>query len=112
MKWPRFAVTASMAAGLALVLQAEQGPAPPPGGAPGQGGAGARQGGGRAAGKYNVDANWARLPAGTTWNGNTSWITTDGKGQVMVLVRTAPYFRVLRPNISFSQTVSLSGSPR
>ena len=95
MKWPRFAVTASMAAGLALVLQAEQGPAPPPGGAPGQGGAGARQDGGRAAGKYNVDANWARLPAGTTWNGNTSWITTDGKGQVMVLVRTAPYFRVL-----------------
>jgi len=46
-------------------------------------------------GSYKVDANWARLPAGTTWNGNTSWITTDGKGQVMVLVRTAPYFRVL-----------------
>jgi peptidylamidoglycolate lyase len=44
---------------------------------------------------YKVDATWARLPAGTTWNGNTSWITTDGKGQVMVLVRTAPYFRVL-----------------
>jgi streptogramin lyase len=43
---------------------------------------------------YKVDANWARLPAGTTWNGNTTWITTDGKGQVMVLVRTAPYFRV------------------
>src|ERR671913_450708 len=46
-------------------------------------------------GKYTVDANWARLPAGTTWNGNTSWITADGKGQVVVLVRTAPYFRVL-----------------
>jgi sugar lactone lactonase YvrE len=44
---------------------------------------------------YKVDANWARLPAGTTWNGNTSWITADGKGQVVVLVRTAPYFRVL-----------------
>ncbi len=47
-------------------------------------------------GGYKVDADWARLPAGTAWNGNTSWITTDGKGQVMVLVRTAPYFRVLR----------------
>ena len=35
--------------------------------------------------------NWARLPAGTTWNGNTSWITADGKGLVVVLVRTAPY---------------------
>ena len=46
-------------------------------------------------GTYKVDANWARLPAGTTWNGNTSWITADGKGQVVVLVRTAPYFRVL-----------------
>ena len=39
-------------------------------------------------GNYTVDANWARLPAGTTWNGNTSWITADGKGQVVVLVRT------------------------
>jgi sugar lactone lactonase YvrE len=46
-------------------------------------------------GNYTVDANWVRLPAGTTWNGNTSWITADGKGQVVVLVRTAPYFRVL-----------------
>ena len=44
---------------------------------------------------YTVDANWARLPPGTAWNGNTSWITADGKGQVVVLVRTAPYFRVL-----------------
>jgi streptogramin lyase len=49
----------------------------------------------QAGSNYKVDANWARLPAGTTWNGNTSWITADGKGQVMVLVRTAPYFRVL-----------------
>src|SRR5687768_13767688 len=24
-------------------------------------------------GNYKVDANWARLPAGATWNGNTSW---------------------------------------
>ena len=47
------------------------------------------------AGRYTLNANWARLPAGTTWNGNTSWITADGKGQVVVLVRTAPYFRVL-----------------
>ena len=46
------------------------------------------------AGTYTVDANWAQLPAGTAWNGNTSWITADGKGNVVVLVRTAPYFRV------------------
>jgi sugar lactone lactonase YvrE len=43
---------------------------------------------------FKVDASWARLPAGTSWGGSTSWITTDGKGQVVVLVRTAPYFRV------------------
>src|SRR5688572_32905463 len=43
---------------------------------------------------YKVDPAWAQLPQGTTWNGNTSWITADGKGNVVVLVRTAPYFRV------------------
>ena len=49
---------------------------------------------GQSAGAYAVDANWAQLPAGTAWNGNTTWITADGKGNVVVLVRTAPYFRV------------------
>jgi len=43
---------------------------------------------------YKVDPGWAHLPQGTSWNGNTTWITADGKGNVMVLVRTAPYFRV------------------
>src|SRR4030095_1262406 len=43
---------------------------------------------------YKVDAGWAQLPQGTNWDGNTTWITADGKGNVMVLVRTAPYFRV------------------
>jgi peptidylamidoglycolate lyase len=41
-----------------------------------------------------VDPGWAQLPQGTNWNGNTTWITADGKGNVVVLVRTAPYFRV------------------
>ena len=50
---------------------------------------------------YMVNTEWARLPPGTTWNGNTSWITADGKGQVMVLVRTAPYFRVLSQDGAF-----------
>jgi len=45
-------------------------------------------------GNYKVDPDWAQLPAGTNWNGNTSWITPDGKGNVLVLVRTAPYFRL------------------
>lgn len=59
--------------------------------------------------KYRVDANWARLPEGTTWNGNTSWITADGKGQVVVLVRTAPYFRVLTRDGAFVRTFGDDG---
>ena len=55
----------------------------------------------QSSGSFKVDQNWARLPPGTTWNGNTSWITTDGKGQVVVLVRTAPYFRVLSRDGAF-----------
>lgn len=45
-------------------------------------------------GKYVVDAEWAQLPGGGTWDGSTSWIAPDGKGNVVVLVRTAPYFRM------------------
>jgi sugar lactone lactonase YvrE len=44
-------------------------------------------------GKYTVNPEWARLPEGTTWGGSTSWITADRKGNIIVLVRTAPYFR-------------------
>jgi peptidylamidoglycolate lyase len=50
---------------------------------------------------FKVDAGWAQLPAGTSWNGNTTWITADGKGQVVVLVRTAPYFRVFTRDGAF-----------
>ena len=46
-------------------------------------------------GTYKVDAGWAQLPQGADWGGNTTWITADGKGNVVVLVRTPPYFRVL-----------------
>jgi sugar lactone lactonase YvrE len=46
------------------------------------------------AAEATVDAAWAKLPAGTNWDGSTTWITPDGKGNVVVLVRVAPYFRV------------------
>ena len=55
---------------------------------------------------FKVDANWAQLPAGTSWNGNTTWITADGKGQVIVLVRTAPYFRVFTRDGTFVKAFS------
>lgn len=60
-------------------------------------------------GTYKVDANWARLPAGTGWNGNTSWITADGKGQILVLVRTAPYFRWLARDGTMVKTAGDDG---
>jgi DNA-binding beta-propeller fold protein YncE len=44
--------------------------------------------------QYIVDKDWARLPEGMTWDASTTSIAADGRGQVVVLVRTAPYFRV------------------
>lgn len=45
---------------------------------------------GQGAGSFNVDATWA----GGSWDGSTSWIAADKQGNVVVLVRTAPYFRM------------------
>jgi sugar lactone lactonase YvrE len=55
--------------------------------------AGAAPAGG-ASDRYEVDTDWARLPEGMTWDASTTSIAADGRGQVVVLVRTAPYFRV------------------
>ncbi len=43
---------------------------------------------------YAVNKAWTQLPEGMTWNASTSSIAADGKGNIVVLVRTAPYFRV------------------
>ena len=58
---------------------------------------------------YKVDANWAQLPDGKTWDGSTSWITADGKGNILVLVRTAPYFRWFTRDGKFVKSVGDSG---
>ena len=63
----------------------------------------------QSSGAYKVDANWARLPDGMTWNGNTSWIAADRKGQVVVLVRTAPYFRVFTRDGAFVKAFGADG---
>ena len=44
--------------------------------------------------KYTIDKEWAKLPPGMTWDASTSSIAPDGKGNVIVLVRKAPFFRV------------------
>lgn len=42
---------------------------------------------------WEVDMNWATVPGGE-WDGATTWIAADGEGQVLVMVRTAPFFRL------------------
>lgn len=44
--------------------------------------------------RYDVQAPWARLPAGQSWGASTTSIVPDGRNGVLVLVRTAPYFRL------------------
>jgi sugar lactone lactonase YvrE len=44
--------------------------------------------------KYEINKAWAQLPAGMTWDASTTNIAADGKGNILVMVRTAPYFRV------------------
>ena len=49
---------------------------------------------------YEVDFDWAQVPGGV-WDGSTSWITADGRGNIVVLVRKAPYFRMFKRDGSF-----------
>jgi peptidylamidoglycolate lyase len=58
---------------------------------------------------YTVDADWVRLPEGMEWNGSVSWITPDGKGNVLVLVRAAPYFRLFTKNGQFVRAWGMDG---
>ena len=44
--------------------------------------------------RYTVESKWQKLPSGQPWGGVTTGVAADGKGTVVVLVRTAPYFRV------------------
>jgi streptogramin lyase len=50
--------------------------------------------------QYSVDGNWGQASGGA-WDGSTSWITADGKGQVYVLVRDKPYVRIFTRDGSF-----------
>ena len=52
-------------------------------------------------GNVRMDTNWGQTAGGPGWGGNTSWIAADGKGQVVVLVRTAPHVRVFTRDGTF-----------
>jgi peptidylamidoglycolate lyase len=47
-----------------------------------------------------INDSWAQVPGGD-WGGSTSWVAADGKGQIVVMVRSAPYFRVFTREGSF-----------
>jgi streptogramin lyase len=51
--------------------------------------------------EYLVDNTWAQLPEGKVWSGNTSWITADGQGNIIVLERSHPYFWMFKRDGSF-----------
>ena len=45
--------------------------------------------------RYDVKPNFGQTtPGQPAWGGLTTWVTADGKGSVIVMVRAAPYFRV------------------
>jgi hypothetical protein len=50
--------------------------------------------------QYSIDGNWGQ-ESGGPWHGSTSWVTTDGKGQVYVLLRDKPYVRIFTRDGSF-----------
>ncbi|MBV9508382.1 MAG: 6-bladed beta-propeller [Acidobacteriia bacterium] len=51
--------------------------------------------------RYDVTMKWGQLPAELPWDGVTSWVAADGKGQVIVMVRKAPYIRVFTTDGKF-----------
>jgi streptogramin lyase len=59
--------------------------------------------------EFKVDAEWAQLPNPGVWDGSTSWITADGKGNIVVLVRVAPYFRVFSRDGKFVKSFGEDG---
>ena len=48
-----------------------------------------------------ISTNWAKLPSGGTWDGETPSVATDGKGTVAVLIRQAPHFRFFKSDGTF-----------
>jgi sugar lactone lactonase YvrE len=47
--------------------------------------------------RYAVNPEWAQLPPGQPWGASTSSVAADGKGTVVALVRTPPFFRAFSP---------------
>jgi sugar lactone lactonase YvrE len=52
--------------------------------------------------RYDIQStNWAKLPSGGIWDGETPAVATDSEGTVVVLVRKAPHFRFFKSDGTF-----------
>jgi DNA-binding beta-propeller fold protein YncE len=51
--------------------------------------------------RYDVTMKWGQLPPDLPWDGVTSWVAADGNGQVVVMVRKAPYIRIFTTDGKF-----------
>ena len=58
---------------------------------------------------FTRDGNWGDAVNGK-WDGNTSWVAADGRGQVFVLVRSAPYVRIYDREGNFIRSWSGEGA--
>lgn len=57
---------------------------------------------------YRINDHWAQVPGGE-WDGATSWVAADGRGNVLVMVRTAPYFRLFNRRGEFVRSWGVDG---
>ena len=76
-------------------------PAPAPAAAPAPAPAALQSGLGSLFGTYTVRADWGVSKQAPPWGATTTWLAADGKGSVVVLVRTAPHFRVYTTDGTF-----------
>jgi streptogramin lyase len=58
---------------------------------------------------YEINKAWAQLPADMPWNSTTPSVAADGKGNVHVMVRAAPFIRVFDRNGKFIRTWGEAG---
>jgi peptidylamidoglycolate lyase len=59
--------------------------------------------------KYIVNKEWAQLPADLPWNSTTPNIAPDGKGNVVVMVRAMPWFRMFTTDGKFVKSWGEAG---
>jgi len=58
--------------------------------------------------QFTINDEWARGPEGE-WDGATSWVAADGKGNVLVMVRQSPYFRLFDRDGHFLESWGAEG---